>query len=325
MISQTDDPTRLQLLRISKRLDAIESPQPSYDHHVVNTYLAEAPVPTDRVPAAQPRIVVASTSKPSAPIRSNGNSRARNRRIELSRAVRATMIAMMGISSSSDDLPPFEDPLPVNDANEPLWRWDWSRTMNQSDANQRFLNAIVAAIEEARDGPEKKHADVPEEDWPHIRAAVESAYTNLRREKTAREDDVKRLRKEETKRRNRKRGLKEEKSKRRKAAWNAACAESGFDARLASFGFPDVALAEEALDIRYMSSEDSGAENEAATAGDNGLLEDGTLAATPAVSVKLFTVRPPAWRTAALGSLYGHLDGVKPPERSCECYRSYRD
>lgn len=244
------------------------------------------------------------------------------------------MLDMMGLASTSVDLPPFnpEDPCPVVDG-KILWRWDWAKTVHASQHNAKFAEAIQSAVLARRDGAERLFNDVPAEDWPNLKNAIESAYVNLRREWDSRQTDDKLKRKDITRKRNRKRGLKEEKVKRRRIAWDIFKVTANIPEELNEMGIASKELAERALDIRYMSSEESDAGDDIAEEDPTHKIAEEVLAEidpllTPSTSLSLvpsklgnppgrnFFVRPPIWRAKYLANLYSRLDDIKPPERA---------
>lgn len=263
---------------------------------------AAAPTLEDKSP-----LITTNGSPAEAPVSiSSTKARARSRRVQLSRAARGAMFELMGLASSSDQLPPF-DPLSPNVTNHDgrvLWRWDWSNTVNGSSHNRAFVNAIQETIQHQRESPTNQTwrdllQGIPPGDWPHLRQAAESAYGNLRREYESRLDETKKLKKDVHKRKNRHRGLKEEKHRRRRLAWQAMQQRGQSEALLVGIDVADAALVDAALDLKYMSSEDS----------DEGF-------AQPANSLranqrKAFVVHPPAWRSKWVGSMLARLDDYK--------------
>lgn len=158
----------------------------SYGTHV------EAPGTGVHSPALSPP--PQSATRP--PSRNGSKARARNRRVELSRIARSVMYDMMGLTSSSDPLPAWdaEHPKVTESATGKVtWRWDWSRTVLGSSHNRSFVDAIQETIERERQNPSSVQLlvaiqSVPQEDWGHLRQAIESAYGNLRREYESRWD-----------------------------------------------------------------------------------------------------------------------------------------
>jgi hypothetical protein len=195
-----------------------------------------------------------------------GFKKARARKPELSKVVRQTIFRLLGIPSAGNKfhgyastpvLPDFS-PTPLFDPNTGvrLWRWEWSKTIRGSPHNASFANAVHKAIVTERQN-EGKYKEVPEADWEDLDAAIDSAYTNLRREKESQTNPIKNQKKLEHRARNKKRGLKDEKSKRRRTAWNALIEDSDNIKLAISKGVPADADVTESFDIRYMSSDES--------------------------------------------------------------------
>jgi hypothetical protein len=203
---------------------------------------------------------------PSVTASTSGGKRARARKPELSKVVRQTIFRLLGIPSAGNKfhgyastpvLPDFS-PTPLYDPNTGvrLWRWEWNRTIRGSQHNATFANAVHRTIMLERQN-EGKYKEVPEADWADLDAAIDSAYTNLRREKESQTNPVKNQKKLEHRARNKKRGLKDEKSKRRRTAWNALQEDSDNLKLAISKGVPADVDVNESFDIKYMSSDES--------------------------------------------------------------------
>ncbi|KAG0151847.1 hypothetical protein CROQUDRAFT_650391 [Cronartium quercuum f. sp. fusiforme G11] len=291
------------------------------------------------------------------------NKTKKHRRPELSRTVRATVFRLMGISTST---PPATGPVPTTGVgHEPkfgneksrayhgyttspcfpeytnedlidpiskakIWRWDWSRTIRQSPNNTAFAKEIRNVIvSEVEDTSKAMHSDVPLGDWEYLDDAIDSAYTNMRRERENQIDPSKMVKKEVHRARNKKRGLKEDKCKRRRKALDEYRSDpSAFGPKLRELG---IELADrplrvqkvgeeavnsswdECLDLRYMSSEDEhnarDFENPIAVGPDR---PDSSLS----LSDKIFAICRPDWRSSELQNLFVFLDAVKQPERA---------
>lgn len=316
LLGQNDD--------IDAALDIIASRLPSQ---------STAPEPK-AIPVTQPSqpstlAAVASTSaaptatKTTPGPASTSKARAQNRKVELSRAVRTTMCEMMNLKTFSDPLPDWPGTSPQtitlpDGTTKQQWFWHWKKTMNGSQDNKRFSDAIQKEVQRVRDEG-VRWKDVPEEDWPALEKAVESAYVNLRRERDARQDDGKKAKKDETRRKNRRRGMKEEKTKRRKSAWEVLKNRDGLEEELTEMGFKESErqwVDGEGVQIKYMSSEESSKEEEEEEKDDDALLASSKKAPQAGHRSKLFLVRPLQWRSASLKSLYNRLDTIKPPERA---------
>ncbi|KAA1105593.1 hypothetical protein PGT21_012784 [Puccinia graminis f. sp. tritici] len=313
------------------------------------------------------------------------NNRSKHRKPELSRTVRATVFRLMGVSSSQSPVPseaglpsetcskfgneksrayhgyttspcfpeytPDELYDPVTKAR--IWRWDWSKTIRQSQNNTNFAKEIRNVIaREAADPIRPMHTEVPSSDWLYLDDAIDSAYTNMRRERENLIDPTKMVKKEVHRARNKKRGLKEDKYKRRRKALDEYRADpQSFGQRLREAnlrmtekpipgdglvgeeeqsgrgqrsgetedgaGRAATAAEEErwddALDIKYMSSEDEGHVNDFENPIGIGTEKtDNTLAA----SDKVFAICRPTWRSDQLHNLFSVLDIIKQPERA---------
>ena len=258
------------------------------------------------------------------------------RKPELSRVVRATMFKMLGISvaskyhgyTSSPELPAFTPTLSFDpESGMRIWRWEWDKTIRQSTHNAAFASAINQSItaERAAGGV---YGDVPEKDWDALDDAIDSAFTNLRRERDSQVDPTKKAKKDEHRRRNKKRGLKEEKCRRRVKAHTetkkikdeeASAAMGGkLDGIESSFGAmeEDENDISQSLELRYMSSEEELDMSDPATLT---LSYGDPLSDSPAVLVageKTFATYRPSWRSPAVVAAFGHLDSLRPPERS---------
>ncbi|KAH8915633.1 hypothetical protein BT69DRAFT_863417 [Atractiella rhizophila] len=237
-----------------------------------------------------------------------------HRRPELSKAVRSTMFSMLGFQSGrfhgyspSPTLPDYDtidryDPT----TGEKIWRWDWSKTLRQSQNNASFASAIARQV--LSDNSLKgEWRDVPVGDWKFVDEAVESAYTNLRRERDAQTDPEKMEKKKEHRRRNKKRGLKEEKVKRRRKNWEEMKRE-GKEGKVRPVGIDEEDM-ERAFEIKYMSSEEEASDSLPPTAP---LIHRGTQGERD----KTFVVSRPQWRSKALAKFYTDLDEFKTLERA---------
>ncbi|KAI5480741.1 hypothetical protein MNV49_007147 [Pseudohyphozyma bogoriensis] len=259
----------------------------------------------------------------------------RARKPELSRAVRAAMFKLLGLPiaanaskyhgyTSQPELPDFSPTIafdPLTGAR--LWRWEWDKTLRQSAYNAAFSMAIQNQVLSERD-QQGQHQDVPEADWAFLEDAVDSAYTNLRRERDSQVDPMKKLKKDEHRKRGKKRGLKEEKSRRRlKAYQEGSISHGGGDTATPSMGWINMIAdlggesLETALELKYMSSEDEIDTNDpewlARTTPDVELASSST---TMCGSEKTFYVHRPAWRSDKIANAYAQLDSLKPPERA---------
>lgn len=264
-----------------------------------------------------------------------------------------------------------------------IWRWDWSKTIRQSQNNTNFAKEIRKLIvKEAADPVRPMHTEVPAGDWLYLDDAIDSAYTNMRRERDNLIDPNKMVKKEVHRARNKKRGLKEDKFKRRRKALDEYRADpisftkrfqdldlklldkpkpqtkrnkraradsqvdragrtgeevaprrDGMDEQEEEQKRPRQGGAEEdegaeeagegggeedrwddALDIKYMSSEDEANvhdfENPVSVGTDKS--DNNTLAS----SDKVFAICRPTWRSGQLQELFTILDTIKQPERA---------
>jgi len=317
------------------------------------------------------------TPPSSTPSQATSN-RAKHRKPELSRTVRATVFRLMGVSSSHSPISsdagmsnesckfgneksrayhgyttspcfPEYDPGEIFDpiTNSKVWRWDWSKTIRQSQNNTNFAKEIRNVIvREAADPVRPMHTEVPPGDWLYLDDAIDSAYTNMRRERDNLIDPNKMVKKEVHRARNKKRGLKEDKYKRRRKALDEYRADPhSFGQRLRE---ADLRLAEkptcvggsgavgngksgaggdedkpengedeerwdDALDIKYMSSEDEANVNDFENPIPIGTDKaDNTLA----TSDKVFAICRPTWRSDQVQNLFSVLDTIKQPERA---------
>lgn len=261
----------------------------------------------------------------------------RKRKPELSRAVRGTMFKLLNLQlansttkyhgyTSSPELPDFsETPIFDSTTGQRAWRWEWDKTIRQSPFNTQFSTAIQTQVLDDRE--KGLLTDIPEADWAGLEDAVESAYTNLRRERESQVNPAKKMKKEEHRKRGKKRGLKEEKRVRRVAAYSDGTAGGTLvDARedgasqtwtnlLSTFTSEGDDLGE-ALDIRYMSSEEEVDTNDpeilASHVADIDVLGSSSLVA----GEKAFYVHRPAWRSERLSKAYAELDALKPAEKA---------
>lgn len=261
------------------------------------------------------------------------------RKPELSRAVRGTMFRLLGLSlatnapkyhgyTSSPDLPEFSASVAFDPTTgSRLWRWEWEKTIRQSPYNAAFSMAIQNQV--LADREMGMYKDVPEGDWPSLEEAVDSAYTNLRRERESQVDPNKKAKKDEHRKRGKKRGLKEEKQRRRtKALEDArlAAQEAGEDAEpnwttqtVSHFILDAEDELEDALEMRYMSSEE-----EVDTSDPVRLsipcVDIVSSSALPSTSLvpgeKTFSVHRPSWRSQRLLAAFSELDALRPPERA---------
>lgn len=187
-------------------------------------------------------------------------------------------------------------------------------------------------VQEVNDPTKSMHSDVPVEDWAHLDDAIDSAYTNMRRERENQIDPNKMVKKEVHRARNKKRGLKEDKCRRRRKALDEYRSDpTGFASRLKeldlhlperpSGSHEGTKIPEEehldswesALDLKYMSSEDEANlqdfENPIPVGPDR---PDSSLS----LSDKIFAICRPAWRSSDLQNLFTFLDAIKQPERA---------
>ncbi|CAH7686025.1 hypothetical protein PPACK8108_LOCUS20622 [Phakopsora pachyrhizi] len=294
---------------------------------------------------------------------SSASNRAKHRKPELSRTVRATVFRLMGVSSSNSPsaqnaslpgeskfgsektrayhgytttpcFPEFSENLFDSETNTKLWRWDWSKTIRQSQNNTSFAKEIRHVIvKEAADPIRPMHTEVPPGDWQYLDDAIDSAYTNMRRERENLLDPNKMVKKEVHRARNKKRGLKEDKYKRRKKAFEEYKSDpKGYANRLKEMNweFTDRPVALEAdlmnssveeesyqwddsLDLKYMSSEDEANVNDFENPISIGTERAGS---SLAASDKVFAICRPAWRSKQLQNFFSILDVVKQPERA---------
>ncbi|KAI7966997.1 hypothetical protein MJO29_000274 [Puccinia striiformis f. sp. tritici] len=230
-----------------------------------------------------------------------------------------------------------------------IWRWDWTKTIRQSTNNTNFAKEIRNVIvKEVADPIKPLHTEVPIDDWLYLDDAIDSAYTNMRRERDNLIDPNKMIKKEVHRARNKKRGLKEDKFKRRKKALDEyrfdpnsfiqKLRESELDlADKPSLGegetIGEQTIGEQeteelnwdsAIDIKYMSSEDEANIQEfespipilsSSTSLDpssSSKVENNSLAG----SDKVFAICRPTWRSLQLQNLYSVLDIIKQPERA---------
>ncbi|KAL8281197.1 hypothetical protein RQP46_006555 [Phenoliferia psychrophenolica] len=261
----------------------------------------------------------------------------RKRKPELSRAVRATMFKLLNLPlangstkyhgyTSQPELPDFSE-APIFDTTTGVrsWRWEWEKTIRQSQANAAFSTAIQNQV--LADKAAGLITDVPEGDWADVEGAVEAAYTNLRRERDSQVNPAKKVKKDEHRKRGKKRGLKEEKRVRRLGAYADGTQDGSLvDPRedgasqtwtnlLSTFTDEGDDLAE-ALDIRYMSSEEEVDTNDPSVldreVADIDVLGPSTLT----LGEKAFYVHRPAWRSDRLQKAYAELDALKPAEKA---------
>lgn len=296
--------------------------------------------PPAGIPLAKPRKgkkVAAAAKKdddPSAPV-----STKKARKPELSRAVRGTMFRLLGLSlatnapkyhgyTSSPDLPEFSPSVAFDPATgSRLWRWEWEKTIRQSSYNAAFSMAIQNQV--LADRELGMYKDVPEGDWPSLEEAVDSAYTNLRRERESQVDPNKKAKKDEHRKRGKKRGLKEEKHRRRTKAFEdarAAAEEAGEDAEpnwttqvVSEFVRNGAEDLEAALEMRYMSSEEEVDTSDPVRLSIPcvDIVSSSALPSTTLVpGEKTFSVHRPSWRSQRLLDAFSELDSLRPPERA---------
>jgi hypothetical protein len=336
-----------QLLQLSKRMDAAEAqqvhfhqqlPNPSFLFdlpHTAMSFTAGSPLPpmnnaTDVGPSGMngcsPGPSGMFGGEPSPDGEAKGEkypaARSKNRRVQLSKAVRLTMLDMMGLHSTSGELPEFDPTFPKEVDEKQIWRWEWSKTLAGSDANKAFAAAIGDQVLSLRNSL-GKFAEVPADDWQYMHKAIETAYVNLRREYDSRTNEEKRAKKNQTRKRNRRRGLRDEKFRRRKAAIEMLSQDGGegLQTECQALGLTDLDLVREAVDIKYMSSEDSEVdEGQAESNLEDSPFDDGTEGVRKPAQLhggsKIFRIRPPAWRSRPFGKLFNRFDVLKPPERA---------
>lgn len=310
----------------------------------------------------------------------SADAKKKGRKPELSRAVRSTMFRMLGLSlstnaskyhgyTSSPDLPEF-NPAVLFDPNtgNRLWRWEWDKTLRQSAHNAAFSMAIQNQILSDRNGSGNTnlsahgipmgitgglYSDVPEQDWNSLDEAVESAFTNLRRERESQLDPLKKQKKDDHRKKGKKKGAKDEKCKRRKLALKDSRirgivagdienstgvriggsddldgsiqeSEGGWLNILSSFAGPSNTFnalsgeeekLEDALDMKYMSSEEEIDTNDPVNL--NRVVVDVTPGATNSLVAgeKTYSVHAPAWRSDRFNRAIMELDILKPPEK----------
>lgn len=301
--------------------------------------LNNAPPP---VPLAKPRRShkkLAGPKKESPPIVAPPPVVKRGRKPELSRAVRVTMFRLLGLTlatnapkfhgyASQPALPDFSSTISFDSmTGARLWRWEWDKTIRQSAYNSSFAIAIQNQVIADKDAGH--HDDVPEDHWYGLEEAVDSAYTNLRRERESQVDPGKKLKKDEHKKRGKKRGLKEEKCKRRvtalKERLRRGAALSSLSNEETSFSWIDLPGAgggttddvAAALEIKYMSSEEEVETRDPELFGV--LVESNVPGEAPSPLVpgeKTFSLHRPAWRSERLARGLVELDSLRPPERT---------
>ncbi|KAM0753181.1 hypothetical protein T439DRAFT_323815 [Meredithblackwellia eburnea MCA 4105] len=257
----------------------------------------------------------------------------RKRKPGLSRAVRSSMFKLLGIQlassstkfhgyTTSPDLPDFTDsPTFDSISGVRVFRWEWDKTIRQSSFNSAFAQAIQNQV--LQDRQLGLLNDIPDEDWAGLEDAIDSAYTNLRREREAQVNPAKKMKKEAHRKRGKKRGLKEEKRNRRTTAFNDSMASGGgglssnqtWQNLLSTFTSEGEDL-QEALDIKYMSSEDEVDTNDpeilAGPVRDVDVLGSTSLVA----GEKAFWVHRPVWRSDRLSQAFRELDALKPAEKA---------
>ncbi|KAK4704418.1 hypothetical protein P7C70_g1793, partial [Phenoliferia sp. Uapishka_3] len=304
-------------------------------------------IPTGLSNGVEPDLPVAGPSMLKRKTRKNSNSGGRKegelkpaprkRKPELSRAVRATMFKLLNLPlangttkyhgyTSSPELPDFTE-TPIFDTTTGVrsWRWEWDKTIRQSQANAAFSTAIQNQV--LQDRQEGIINDVPDADWAGLEDAVEAAYTNLRRERESQVNPAKKVKKDEHRKRGKKRGLKEEKRVRRLGAFSDGTqggtlvdhreegASQTWTNLLSTFTSEGDDLSE-ALDIRYMSSEEEVDTNDpvvlSTVVSDIDVLGSSTLNH----GEKAFYVHRPAWRSEKLQKAYAELDALKPAEKA---------
>lgn len=295
------------------------------------------------------------------------NKTKKHRRPELSRTVRATVFRLMGISSNASPsasmasmhhepkfgneksrayhgytttpcFPEYTDEDLIDPVTQvKIWRWDWSKTIRQSPNNTAFAKEIRNVIvSEVEDTSKAMHTDVPISDWEYLDDAIDSAYTNMRRERENQIDPTKMVKKEVHRARNKKRGLKEDKCKRRKKALDEYRSDpASFMSKMKDLDIilpdrPPVTSSssdptqktleeellnnwEESLDLKYMSSED-----EANLQDFENPISVGPERPESSLSLsdKIFAICRPGWRSNILQNLFTFLDAIKQPERA---------
>ncbi|EGG06724.1 uncharacterized protein MELLADRAFT_86387 [Melampsora larici-populina 98AG31] len=291
----------------------------------------------------------------------------KHRRPELSRTVRATVFRLMGISSNASPsasmqsmhhepkfgneksrayhgytttpcFPEYTDEDLIDPVTQvKIWRWDWSKTIRQSPNNTAFAKEIRNVIvSEVEDTSKAMHTDVPIGDWEYLDDAIDSAYTNMRRERENQIDPTKMVKKEVHRARNKKRGLKEDKCKRRKKALDEYRSDpASFISKMKDLDIilpdrPPITSSssdqtqktleeeilnswEESLDLKYMSSED-----EAHLQDFENPISVGPERPESSLSLsdKIFAICRPGWRSNILQNLFTFLDAIKQPERA---------
>lgn len=279
----------------------------------------------------------------------------RARKPELSRVVRATMFRLLGLSigtsstkyhgyTSSPILPDFNPTVSFDQlTGQRIWRWEWDKTIRQSQFNSSFSTAIINQINLDRE-QSGLYRDVPENDWASLEEAIESAYTNLRRERETQVDPVKKAKKDEHRKKGKKRGLKEDKVKRRQKAFleggtmsgngfnnsSGSGGDEGWIGLLNTFSTDNDGATgsssgveggsgdnlKDALELKYMSSED---ELESTSLEAQSLPEltfPNQTTIVVGVTEKVIKISRPSWRSEKLKKVFGELDLIKPPERS---------
>lgn len=211
---------------------------------------------------------------------------------------------------------------------EKLWRWDWSKTIRQSAHNAAFMaeihNTIARAVEDPDEGA---FPEVPTADWQHLDEAIESAYTNMRRERDSQSDPEKLAKRGRHRLLTKKRGIKEEKLRRRRKALDELRTAEGQD-RLIERGVqipvehgPDEW--ESAMDINLMSSEEEGGPAEPVGTVDIwepgvGMVQRSVGSSTNSAKGKSFVVSKPAWRSDQAKVFLAALDALRGNEKSAK-------
>lgn len=224
-------------------------------------------------------------------------------------------------------LPDFaEEPVYDPNSGARLWRWDWNKTLRQSAVNSAFANEIRSTIVQAVEDPtNSSFPDVPPDDWRFLDDAIESAYTNMRRERDSQSDPTKLAKRDRHRLLTKKRGLKEEKLRRRKKALDELKAGTS-TSKLVALGVPIPVEPEDgwegALEIGYMSSEEEGDAEQAGQIEQGwesgvGLVERPLVPPGPGTgSNRVFVVSRPAWRSEAAQGLFRALDASRMADRS---------
>ena len=272
----------------------------------------------------------------------DGKPKKKARKPELSRVVRATMFKLLGLPiaanaskyhgyTSSPVLPGFNATISFDpETGARIWRWEWEKTIRQSTYNASFASAINQHITSGRS--EGKYSDVPEKDWEALDDAIDSAYTNLRRERDSQVDPSKKMKKDEHRKRNKKRGLKEEKCRRRvKAHLDSKKIKDGSEAIVGPDGAVGVDGMDQqphwttegdeidilqSLELRYMSSEEELDMSDPTTLAIPYSEMLSPIPATLVANEKTFATYRPSWRSPAVVTAFAHLDSLRPPERS---------